>query len=186
MSTSIGYTSPINGSYSNIANFGRLVKGQPVLGGGIKGFIPQALNDTDNNDKFAQTRFTLRNAWNNVYAKQLKIKNLKRVCTPFRAVTNSGDLLAREWIYYVCGGPCQTFQSRPNLKGLRGRFGAIQGGCDDSGVPAGTCNTKYVYDSSDYVTYLKQKAVGKNYNAVSNGGDYSSASQSAIRAIRRY
>jgi hypothetical protein len=72
------------------------------------------------------------------------------------------------------------------LKGLRGRFGAIQGGCDDSGVPAGTCNTKYVYDSSDYVTYLKQKAVGKNYNAVSNGGDYSSASQSAIRAIRRY
>ena len=144
------------------------------------------MNDTNNNDGFAQTRFTLRNGWNNVYQNQLNRKNLTRVCTPFRAVTNSGDLLAREWIYYSCGGSCQTFQSRPNLKGLRGRFGAIQSGCDDSGVPAATCNTKFVYDSSDYVTYLKQKAVGKNYNAVTNGGNYGNGAQSAIRSIRRY
>jgi hypothetical protein len=186
MSTSIGYTSPINGSYSNVINVGRKVSGQPSLGGGIKGFIAQALNDTDNNNNFAQTRFTLRNAWNNVYPKQLAIKHLKRVCTPFRAVTNSGDLLAREWIHYSCGGPCQTFQSRPGLNGLRGHFGAIQSRCDDTGVPAGTCNTKYVYDSSDYITYLKQKAVGKNYNAVTNGGNYGNGAQSATRAIRRY
>jgi hypothetical protein len=187
MSTSIGYTSPINGSYSNIVNRSKLqANGRPILGGGIPGFIPQALNDTDNNDDFAQRRFILRNAWNNSYKSQLKQKDLKRVCTPFRAVTNSGDILAREWIYYSCGGPCQSFQSRPNMKGLRTRFGAIQSGCDDSGVPAAACNTKFVYDSSDYVTYLKQKAVGKNYNPVTNGGDYSNASQSVIRAIRRY
>ncbi len=190
MSTSIGYTCPINGSYNNIVNKANILQnkanGRPVLGGGIPGFIAQALIDTDNNEEFAQTRFTLRNAWNNVYPNQLARKNLKRVCTPFRAVTNSGDLLAREWIYYSCGGPCQTFQSRPNLKGLRGHFGAIQSGCDNTGVPAGTCNTKYVYDSSDYVTYLKQKAVGKNYNAVSNGGNFGNGAQSAIRAIRRY
>ena len=53
-------------------------------------------------------------------------------------------------------------------------------------VPAAACNVKYVYDSSDYVTYLKQKAVVKNYNDLSYGGDDSSASQSALRAIRRY
>jgi hypothetical protein len=183
MSSSIGYTSPINGSYKNIVN---LANGKSFLGGGIRGFIPQGLNDTDNNDLFAQTRFTLRNSWNTSYRNQLKQKNLKRVCTPFRAVTNSGDILAREWIYYACGGPCQSFQSRPNLKGLKGHFGATQGGCDNSEVPAATCNNRYVYDSSDYITYLKQKAVGKNYNAVTNGGDYGNASQSVIRAIRRY
>ena len=186
MSTSIGYTNPISGSFTNVVNLSQKKKGFPVLGGGIRGFITQALNDTNNNDGFAQTRFTLRNGWNNVYQNQLNRKNLTRVCTPFRAVTNSGDLLAREWIYYSCGGSCQTFQSRPNLKGLRGRFGAIQSGCDDSGVPAATCNTKFVYDSSDYVTYLKQKAVGKNYNAVTNGGNYGNGAQSAIRSIRRY
>ena len=47
-------------------------------------------------------------------------------------------------------------------------------------------NGKYVYDSSDYITYLKQKAVNKNYNDLSNGGDDFKASQSAQRAIRRY
>jgi len=187
MSTSIGYTSAINGSYSNIVNTAQRKPGaRAVLGGGIPGFVAQGLNDTDNNDQFAQTRFTLRNAWNNSYQSQLNRKKLKRVITPFRAVNNAGDVLAREWIYYSCGGPCQTFQSRPNLRGLRTHFGAIQSACDNSGVPAGTCNNKYVYDSSDYVTYLKQKAVGKNYNAVTNGGDYGNGSQSAIRAIRRY
>jgi hypothetical protein len=33
---------------------------------------------------------------------------------------------------------------------------------------------------------LKQQALNKNYNDLSFGGDNSSASQSAYRAIRRY
>jgi hypothetical protein len=33
---------------------------------------------------------------------------------------------------------------------------------------------------------LKQKAINKNYNDLSYGGDSGSASQSAWRAIRRY
>ena len=53
-------------------------------------------------------------------------------------------------------------------------------------IPAAACNVKFVYDSSDYVTYLKQKAVNKNYNDLTYGGDQSKSSQSAIRAIRRY
>jgi hypothetical protein len=53
-------------------------------------------------------------------------------------------------------------------------------------IPSATCNVKYVYDSSDYVTYLKQKAVNKNYNDYTFGGDQSNASQSAQRAIRRF
>ena len=53
-------------------------------------------------------------------------------------------------------------------------------------IPAAACNVKYVYDSSDYTTYLKQRAVNKNYNDLSYGGDDSNSSQSAQRAIRRY
>jgi hypothetical protein len=53
-------------------------------------------------------------------------------------------------------------------------------------VPAAACNVKYVYDSSDYITYLKQRAINKNYNDLSNGGDDYNGSQSAQRAIRRY
>ena len=176
--TSIGYTNPINGSYGT----SMIVSPGLPLGGGIPGFIAQKLLDTNNNDEYAQTRFTLRQAWNTKYVTLLNGR--KRIITPFRAVTNSGDILSRE--SYSCGGSCQTFQSRPGLFALRGRFGAIQSQCDNSGIPPSTCNVKYVYDSSDYITYLKQKAVNKNYNDLSNGGDQHSASQSAWRAIRRY
>jgi hypothetical protein len=178
MSTGIGYTNPISGS------FGMSIIGskKSKLGGGLPGFIPQATNDTDNNNDYAQTRFTLRQAWNTLYVTQLQGK--KRIVTPFRAVNNSGDILCRQ--AYSCGGSCQTFQNRPGLHGLRGRFGAIQSRCDDSGVPPSACNQHYVYDSSDYITYLKQQAVNKNYNDLSNGGDDYKASQSKIRAIRRY
>ena len=176
----IGLQNPISGSYSYISP-----KGFPdYLGGGLPGFIPQATNDTDNNDQFAQTRFSLRQAWNTTYPSQLLKSHMKRVITPFRAVTNSGDILARR--YYSCGGPCQTFQSRPGLFGLRGAFGAIHSTCDGTDVPPASCNVKYVYDSSDYVTYLKQSAVNKNYNAYTTGGNKYSGSQSAWRAIRRF
>ena len=176
--TSIGYTNPSNGSYGTSMFF---PPGLP-LGGGIRGFIAQGLNDTDNNDQYAQTRFTLREGWNTKYVTQLGSR--KRVIGPFRAVNNAGDILSRE--NYSCGGSCQTFQSRPGLFGLRGRFGAIQSRCDNSGIPPASCNVKYVYDSSDYVTYLKQQAVNKTYNILTNGGDQSNASQSSLRAIRRY
>ena len=103
-------------------------------------------------------------------------------------------MLSRE--NYSCGGTCQSFQSRPGLKGLRQRFGSVQDTCVPSAaynslqlitnIPAAACNVKYVYDSSDYVTYLKQKAMNKNYNDRTYGGDDYNTSQSAIRHIRRY
>lgn len=177
---SVGFQNPISGNYGKMYIFSK--KGP--LGGGIAGFIPQTNVDTDNNDIYAQIRFSLKQAWNNTYNQQLKESNLKRIITPFRAVNNAGDLLSRQ--NYSCGGACQTFQSRPQVKGLRGAFGSIHSLCDGTDVPPASCNVKYVYDSSDYVTYLKQKAIVKNYNAIDNGGDNSSSSQSAIRAIHRF
>jgi hypothetical protein len=179
-STSVGFQNPIIGGLDQLGYAGEL----SPLGGGIPGFIPQPTLDTDNNDEYSQTRFTLRNAWNTNYRKY-NIGNTKNAAvTPFRAVTNSGDLLSRT--SYSCGGSCQSFQSRPNLRGLKTHFGAIQSTCDASGIPPASCNVKYVYDGSDYTTYLKQKAINKNYNDLSNGGDDSSTSQVAWRAIRRY
>ena len=152
------------------------------LGGGLPGFIPQAVQTTDNYDEFAQNRFLLKQAWNTTYARQLD--NGKAICTPFRAVNNAGDILSRP--NYSCGGACQTFQSRPNLHGLKTKFGHINYACDGTSVPPAACNVKYVYDSSDYSRYLKQRAINKNYNDLTYGGNDGSPAQSAWRAIRRY
>jgi hypothetical protein len=192
MSTSVGYTSPINGS--NVA-FQFLVVNSQNSGGAIRGYMPkQTLNVDKRYPEFEHIRFTLKNAWNTTYPSQLRRDNLnKPITTPFRAVNNAGDLLSRN--SYSCGGTCQTPQSRPGLKGLKNHFGAVQSTCVPStaynslqlinNVPAAACNVKYVYDSSDYVTYLKQKAINKNFNDLSYGGDQSNISQSVIKSIRR-
>jgi hypothetical protein len=163
-----------------------------LLGGGFKGRMPQPLVDHDNSDDFAQTRFTLREAWNTTsYSGS---SNKSRIITPFRAVNNAGDLLSRQ--NYSCGGSCQTPQSRPGLKGLRNHLGSTSNSCRadvfwsalqvNPSIPSSTCNSKFVYDGSDYIKFKKNQAVNRNYNDRSFGGNDSSAQQSAYRAIRRY
>ena len=166
----IGYQNPIGGSKSDI--------GVP-----INGYMPQPLRLTDTTTS-AQNRFSLREAWNTTYRAVLLRTNQRRIITPFRANTNAGDLLCRQ--DYSCGGSCQTSQSKPGLYGLKSKFGSISNKCDGTGVPPGSCNGKYVYDGSDYITYLKQKAILATYNTTSNGGDMFHSGQSAYRAIRRY
>jgi hypothetical protein len=190
---SIGYTSPINGS--NVA-FSIYARNPASPGGAIRGWMPQATQLTDKRyPDYEQIRYILKNAWNTQYRSQLQRNNLKQsITTPFRAVNNAGDLLSRE--NYSCGGTCQTPQSRPGLHGLSTHFGSISYSFTPSAtynslqqikdIPAAACNVKFVYDSSDYVTYLKQKAIVKNYNDLTYGGDDSNSSQSAQRAIRRY
>ena len=179
----------LNGSVGPSLNFENLPGFSKIpgvsLGYGLPGFYPQKVLNVDSDyDEVEQNRFKLVQAWNNVYKRQLVAANKHRVITPFRAVNNAGDLLSRQ--YYSCGGPCQSFQSRPNLKGLRNRFGNIHNICDGTGIPSDTCNVSFVYDSSDYSRYLKQQAIGKNYNDSSFGGDKYNASQVAIKAVRRY
>lgn len=193
MSTSIGYSSAINGS--NVA-FGFLATNPKNHGGAINGWMPQQTLTTDKRyPEFEHIRFALKNAWNTAYPYQLQKNNLKQsITTPFRAVNNAGDLLSRN--NYSCGGSCQTFQSRPGLRGLKTQFGSISNSCTPSAayntlqlntnIPSASCNVRYVYDSSDYITYLKQKAIVKNYNDLSYGGDQSNTSQSVIRAVKRY
>ena len=164
----------------------------PNLGGGLPGLMPQPLIDHDNSDSFARVRFTLRDAWNTTsYSGS---QNPRRIITPFRAVMNAGDLLSRD--NYSCGGTCQTFQSRPGLKGLSQKFGSTSVSCRPSVLwsalqvspetPSSTCNVKYVYDSSDYIKFRKDQAVNRNYNDRSFGGNEYNGAQSAMRHIKRY
>ena len=190
---SIGSSNPIGGSNVAFSIFARSIKSP---GGAIQGWMPQQTQNVDKTyPEFEQIRWTLKEAWNTKYRGQLRRNGLKQsITTPFRAVNNAGDLLSRD--NYSCGGTCQTPQSRPGLHGLRTHFGSVQSSCIPSAtysslqlinnIPAAACNVKYVYDSSDYTTYLKQRAVNKNYNDLSYGGDDSKSSQSATRAIRRY
>jgi len=190
---SIGSSNPIGGSNVAFSIFARSIKSP---GGAIQGWMPQTTQNVDKTyPEFEQIRWTLKEAWNTKYRGQLRRNGLKQsITTPFRAVNNAGDLLSRD--NYSCGGTCQTPQSRPGLHGLKTHFGSVQSSCIPSAtysslqllnnVPAAACNVKYVYDSSDYTTYLKQRAVNKNYNDYSYGGDDSNSSQSAQRAIRRY
>lgn len=179
--TSIGFNNPISGSYGTSSK----VASATSPGGAIRGYMATSVMDNDKSyPNYEHIRFSLKQAWNTSYPSQLKASGKKRIITPFRAVNNSGDILCRE--NYSCGGSCQSFQSRPNMKGLSSRFGAIQSVCDGTFVPPASCNVKYVYDSSDYITFVKQQAINKNYNDLSNAGDNNNSSQSVFRAIRRY
>lgn len=189
-----GFTTGSLGSLAAfIPGIGRPYTGPgPYLGGGLPGLMPQPIIDHDNSSVFARTRFTLRDAWNTTSYSGSSYP--KRITTPFRAVYNAGDLLSRD--NYSCGGTCQTFQSRPGLNGLRSKFGATSVSCRPSviwsalqinpEVPSSTCNVKYVYDGSDYITFKKNQAINKNYNDRSFGGNDYNASQTPIRHIRRY
>ncbi len=129
--------------------------------GGIQGLMQRpTMRINRNYQDFEHTRFSLRNGWNTSYTMQLNNARRTRVITPFRAVNNAGDLLARR--DYTCGG---TSQQSSNLRGLGNRFGSVHDDvCDGTGVPAATCNPKYVYDSSDYIRFKKQGAVVLKYN----------------------
>lgn len=154
------------------------------LGGGIAGFIPPHTQDSNNYDEYAITRFYLREGYNTKYGTQKTLQGIPaKINTPFRLAMNAGDPLSRK--YYSCGGsPAQV--KRPQVNGMRNLYGNIQNLCDGTGVEASNCNTKFVYDASDYIKYKKNSSMNKNYNDLSNGGNDYSAQQSAWRGIRRF
>jgi hypothetical protein len=194
-----GYTTGgLGGLQFMIPGIGRdiYVNNNPIngikLGGGMQGYVPQSVLTNYRTDEFAVTRFYLKNAWNTT--SESGSSNPKRIITPFRAVNNAGDILSRQ--NYSCGGSCQTPQSRPGLHGLSNRFGNVSISCTpsviwslnqvDPKIPASSCNTKFVYDGSDYIEFKKKQAINRNFNDRSFGGNDYSGAQSATRAIRRY
>lgn len=110
--------------------------------------------------ELTSTRTKLRRAWNQENAVGV-VNGHNRVVTPFRAVNNLGDFLARK--NYVCGGPNQVSSRKA---GKTGPIGSIISACDAKGVEGYSGNVKFVSDSSDYITYKKQEAMNHNYNDI--------------------
>lgn len=129
-----------------------------VLGGPFNGYSGTQTVTNYKDSEQTSTRSVLRKSWNTMYATGT-VNGYARVITPFRAVNNLGDFLARK--NYVCGGPNQVNASKP---GMKGRIGSIISSCDGTGVEAANCNPKFVSDSSDYVKFRKQQAINRTYN----------------------
>jgi hypothetical protein len=149
------------------------------LGGGINGISgKQTVNGARTSENTLMRR-VLRRGWNTEYARG-NINGYQRITTPFRAVNNSGDFLAR--VNYVCGGPNQVNASYP---GWKSRIGSIISQCDGTNIASSTCNVKFVADSSDYTRFRKEKAWNSTYNDIKDGGDESNASYVPLMSVRR-
>jgi hypothetical protein len=150
------------------------------LGGGpFNGYSPQQTISSVKDSQQVSTRSILRRSWNGQFATGVS-NGRNRITTPFRAVNNSGDFLGR--VNYSCGGPNPTNLDKPG----RGQsIGSVPQQCDGTGVPASSCNVRFVADSSDYVRFRRQQAVNRTYNDLSYGGDDSNASYVPLMAVRR-
>lgn len=149
------------------------------LGGPINGISPvQTINNYKSSEQIMSRR-VLTKSWNTAYATGT-YNSYSRAITPFRAVNNSGDFLART--QYSCGGPNPQSASKP---GLARKIGTMWSNCDNTGVPASSCNVKFVADSSDYVKYKKLYAQNQNYNDSKFGGDQSNGSYVPLMHVRR-
>ena len=126
----------------------------------INGISPKQTLTNYKDGEQSLDRGVLRRGWNQLNATGT-INGYKRVLTPFRAVNNLGDFLARP--NYVCGGPNQVNASKP---GWKGHIGSIISQCDNTGVEGASCNPRFVADSSDYVRFRKLRAMNKNYNDI--------------------
>ena len=83
---------------------------------------------------------------------------------------NAGDPLGRK--NYSCGGPNMVSGGVGRMFCMPPRTlkdgGQRRSGCDISGIPAQTCNIRYVYDSSDVIRYKKELAINKGYSWKNN------------------
>jgi len=150
------------------------------LGGGFQGISPKQSYQNSKGSAQVMSRKILVKSWNTAYSTGL-VNGKNRVITPFRAVNNSGDFLAR--VQYSCGGPNQTNADYP---GWKSRIGSIFNNCDNTGIPPSTTNVRFVADSSDYAAYKRNRAINLTYNDNSFGGDNSHASYVPLMGVRRY
>ena len=152
------------------------------LGGSkINGFSPKQIVLGYKTSEQAMSRRILRDSWNTPYATG-QFNGHNRIITPFRAVNNLGDFLARQ--NYVCGGSNQVVPGNKRFS-IKGTMGSIISKCDGSRVPAGAGNQRFVSDSSDYTKYRNLKSQNRNYNDSNPGGNMHSGQYEAIMRVRR-
>ena len=155
-----------------------------ALGGGpYNGYVTKQTNHAKRDSENAMARRILRDSWNHKGAigDWNEDGEYKRIVTPFRSVMNLGDFLARP--NYVCEEAAQYHRSKPGYR----NFGFVAQ-CDNTGVPAASCNTKFVADSSLYTRFRKERAINQNYNDATHSSDLEQAKRiqaAYVRAVRR-
>ena len=137
--------------------------GPTSLGGGAAGTSVKQTKINARGGEQALARKIITKSWNTPYARG-EYNGASPAIGPFRLVNNLGDFLHRQ--NYSCGGSNQVRSNRP---GLRSIAGSIPQSCDGTGIPASSCNPKFVPDSSDYIRYKKQRATNLNYNDTKSG-----------------
>jgi len=153
---------------------------------------------TDGTQDRSMTRRILRESWNGnqgYYKDKANSNGYKVMSNGFRAVMNAGDPLGRK--NYSCGGPDMVSGSATRtIRSSSKSGGQSARNCDTSEIQPQTCNVKYVYDSSDFIKYKKQRATNRGYSyyskkpSINMGFDYSygganNTAQSAIRRVRK-
>lgn len=151
------------------------------LGGSINGKSPKQTINNCRDSEGTRIRRVVRDSWNTSYATGV-YNGKTRAIGEFKAVNNIGDFLSRQ--NYACGNIPSPIQ--PNSVAWRSRIGSIIKNCDTSGVPCSNANTRFVPDSSDYITYKKQRAINQTYNDTSFVGDKSNGSYVAVLGSRRF
>ena len=139
------------------------------------GLIGTGFSGPVGSEERAYARDTLRRAW---YFPKGESRT-----TPFRQVMSAGDQRGHT-SGPVDAGVRQTNQvSGVGMKlnippGTKGGIPSRGGGALYTGNPS------FVYDSSDYARYRKLRAINRNYNDCSYGGDENHASQTALSRVR--
>jgi hypothetical protein len=162
------------------------------LGGGIQGVQPKLVGGGANSNSGSGMigsglrgidRLVLREGFGNSgWLKQIVgASNVKLNITPFRLAMNAGDINGS-----VNSAPIPQLPSVNQVNGQgQSKLRANGGGASNNGSSAFSGNPRYVYDGSDYVRFKKLKAVNRNYNDSSFGGDQGNASFSFINRVRR-
>ena len=158
-----------------------------MLGGGIPGGQPlwgligggagvDGGSGMEGGSSRSTDRTILRRAMNNAY-------QANAVITPFRASFNAGDTAGT-----VHSNPSAKTPGSNQVTSARiaTQLNASFGGVNNNGGALYSGNSRYVYDSSDYVRYKKLIAENKTYNDYSFGGDNSNGSYVARKAVRRF
>ena len=146
----------------------------------IKGISVKKPYPTIGSQERGTTRRILREVWNggNSAAAEYAIQGGARCINQrsFRAVMNAGDLMSRK--NYSCGGPDMIGSGNPGSVKMTTKDGgqskrncneAKEGCPDGKQIPPATCNVKYVYDSSNYTRYLKERASNRGYTYTIGG-----------------
>ena len=146
----------------------------------IKGISVKKPYPTIGSQERGTTRRILREVWNggNSAAAEYAIQGGAKCINQrsFRAVMNAGDLMSRK--NYSCGGPDMIGSGNPGSVKMTTKDGGqskrncneAKDGCPDGKqIPPATCNVKYVYDSSNYTRYLKERASNRGYTYTVGG-----------------